>query len=68
MYQEAIIRQSWKTDKWRVYDASFYDNGVRFDTLLEALMYAKSRGYKFADVPNGGSISVGIDILIKNHS
>ena len=68
MYQEAIIRQSWKTNKWRVFDSSFYDDGMRFDTLLEALKYAKTRGYKFADIPSGGSISLGIDVLIKNHS
>ena len=68
MYQEAIIRQSWKTNKWRVFDSSFYDDGMRFDTLLEALKYAKTRGYKFADNPSGGAISLGIDVLIKKHS
>ena len=67
MYHEAIIRHDLKTDKWRVYDAFFYDDGMRFDTKLEALQYAKSRGYTFADVPDGCSVSVGIDILIKNH-
>ena len=67
MYQTAIIRQSWSTNKWRVYDSSFYDDGMRFDTVLEALQYAKSRGYKFADVPSG-AISLGIDVLIKKYS
>lgn len=68
MYQEAIIRQDWKTGKWRVFDSSFIDDDKRFETELEALQYAKSRGYKFADVPSGGAISVGIDVLIKNRT
>ena len=67
MYQTAIIRQSWSTNKWRVYDSSFYDDGMRFETELEALQYAKSRGYKFADVPSC-AISLGIDVLIKKYS
>lgn len=65
---KAIIRQDWKTGLYRVFDSSFYDDGRRFATLLDALKYAKSRNYKFVDVPSGGSISIGIDIAIKNHS
>ena len=64
----AIIRLDWKTNKYRVFDSSFYDNGKRFETVLEALQYAKSRGYKFADVPSGGAISLGIDVLIKKYT
>ena len=63
----AIIRLEWKTNKYRVFDSSFYDDGKRFDTELEALQYAKSRGYKFADVPSG-AISLGIDVLIKKYT
>lgn len=65
---DCIIRQVLETGKWRVYDSSFYDDGERFETELEALYHAKSRGYKFADVPSGGAISIGIDILIKNRT
>ena len=64
----AIIRLEWKTNKYRVFDSSFYDDGKRFETELEALRYAKSRGYKFADVPSGGAISLGIDVLIKKYT
>ena len=64
----AIIRLDWKTNKYRVFDSSFYDDGLRFDTELEALQYAKARGYKLADVPSGGAISLGIDVLIKKYT
>ena len=69
MSNRAIILQSWKTGLWSVRSGDHiivYEQ--TFETELDALKFAKERGYEWVDLPTTWTAPIGIDRAIKSHS